>query len=85
MFVILMDTGRVLHARFPLHVPWARMGRSMLLAIPLAASVSVLRWRFPNPTALQAIGVLGGGLVYLTIAQLLLARDWLFRRPTPPD
>ncbi len=85
MFVILMDTGRVLHARFPLHVPWSRMGRSMFLAIPLAASVSVLRWRFPNPTALQAIGVLGGGLVYLTIAQLLLARDWLFRRPTPPD
>jgi len=84
MFVILMDTGRVLHARFPLHRAGGRNGPVHVTRYPACSSVSVLRWRFPIRRP-SGIGVLGGGLVYLTIAQLLLARDWLFRRPTPPD
>jgi len=83
MLVTLIDTARILHWGFEIRLPWRRLGLATLMAMPLVASVMVLRQRYHNPTELQAITVLVGGAFYLILAQFVLARDWLFRRPPP--
>jgi len=77
MVVTMLDTALRLGRDFPHVLPWRRLKRAALLAVPLAAALWGLRYFWPTPNAVKAIVALGGGGAYVIGAQLLLARDWL--------
>lgn len=84
MLMTLLDTARILHARFPLRVPWRRVGLASCLALPLVLALTVLAPGARGATALEAISALVGGGAYVALAQLMLARQWLLGWPVGP-
>jgi O-antigen/teichoic acid export membrane protein len=78
MGVTMVGTALRLGREFPHKLPWRRLGLAVLLGLPLVLVLWGLRGVRSEPTQIQSALVLAGSGGYVLLAQLLLAREWLF-------
>jgi len=80
MLATMLDAAFQLGRGFALRFPWRRIGLAGLLSLPLGVALEGARQFWPVPTLFQAFITLMAGGTYVAIAQLILAREWLFQQ-----
>jgi O-antigen/teichoic acid export membrane protein len=68
-----------MHKLLLVRLPKLHLGISIVYSLPIAAIFIILRIFFPHPTLCQSVTILVISGIYLLFAQVLMARDWLFK------
>ncbi len=73
-----------MHKLLPVRFPKKKVGLSIIYSLPVVVLLLILRVVIHRVTLWQSVAILAISGLYLLLAQLIMARDWLFKEMKHP-
>ena len=81
MLITMLMTALNMGTEFSLQLPWRRLGKAGMLALPLIIAMEILQRLITEPTIFQSLMSLTTTGIYMLFAQFILSREWMFLKP----